>query len=343
MEDRLFDQLARESAGAPTRRTLVHGLAALVGAAGVGLGLTLDAEAKKNKKKKRRQKQKKKEKKYECDAKGKVCATPLNPCEQVACEDHKCVTSNIANGTSCGNGLECNAGQCVCPNGVCVVKVSPADMGGWAFYDDNNDVPAATAMEFGPATPPFGVGSALLEVPDGTKDKLISAHIFNGTPLADFAELQYSVYVKSAVNGLAPSLQLGIDLDPDDNKTGWQGRLVFVPNSTGPIATGAWHTFNVLDDNFGDGTGNWYFTRSSQDAGNNCPANNKCTWSEVLQAFPKIRIHPQGPDDKPGAGLGFIGAKVGRDAATNANVDGLRIKLKGSGAATTIYNFEPNS
>lgn len=117
MEDRDFDQLARESAEAPTRRTVVRGLAAVLGAAGIGLGLSLEAEAKKSKKKKRRQKQKrkqkKKEKQQECNDKGKVCATPTNPCKTVACESNKCVTSNAANGAACGTGLACDAGQCV--------------------------------------------------------------------------------------------------------------------------------------------------------------------------------------------------------------------------------------
>ncbi len=345
MENREFDQFARDLVGAPTRRNLVRGLAAILGTAGLGAGLIVGAEAGKNdksKQKKRRQRRRRQEKKYECDTKNKVCAAPTNSCQSVACESHKCVVSNVPTGTVCGNGLVCDAGQCTCPSGVCVIKVTPNNMLGWQFYDDNLDQPAATTMEFGPATPPFGVGSALLQVPDGTKDKMISAHIFNGTRLADFAELEYRVYVKNSSQGIAPSLQLGIDFDPDDANAGWQGRLVFSPSLTGAITQGTWLTFDVLDDNFGGGGGNWWATRSAS-SGGKCPQSNPCTWTEVLTEFPKIRIHPDGPDDKDGAGLGFIGMKVGRDVATNANVDGLQIKLKGSGASTTIYNFEPNS
>lgn len=44
------------------------------------------------------------------------------------------------------------------------VVVSPANMHGWGFYDDNTNGPCLVSgrMVFGPATPPLGVGSAEL-------------------------------------------------------------------------------------------------------------------------------------------------------------------------------------
>ena len=56
MENQEFDQLARESAETPTRRTIVRGIAAVLGAA--GLGLSIDARAG-NKKKRNKKKNKK--------------------------------------------------------------------------------------------------------------------------------------------------------------------------------------------------------------------------------------------------------------------------------------------
>lgn len=361
MENQKFDQFARESVDAPTRRTMLRGLAAVLGVSGLALAFGDGTEAgrKQNKKDQKREADKRKdqrkkeekkreekreEKKAECDAGGKVCVASTNPCQIVACAKQKCVTSNVGNGTVCGNGLECSSGQCVCPGGTCIVKVTPSDMLGWKFYNDQIDQPDPTTIEVGPATPPYGVGSAHLQLANTSEGKLVSAHIFNGTPLSQFDVLEYSVFVTGPGSGVAPSLQLGIDFDPDSGPTGWQGRLVFVPSATGPIPASEWRTFNVLNDSFGDGSGNWFFTQQGANGSNGvCPKSNYCTWSQVLAAFPKIRIHPQGPDEKAGAGWGFIGVKVGSgEGAVNANVDGIRIKIKGEDA-TTVYNFEPNS
>lgn len=221
-------------------------------------------------------------------------------------------------------------------NGVTVV--TPKKLHGWGFYNDQIDEPIDPDFSTGPGQPPRGDGSAHLAVVSSTEGKILSAHIFNGVQLRDFKTLQFSTYQTDSSGGASPSLQLGIDFDPKDDKTDWQGRLVYVPGATQEIKEGEWQTWDALDDRAGTGTGNWFFTQSpGKDV---CGQGNLCTLAEVLAAFPTIRIHPQGPDQNNGAGLGFIGFKVGSgDSNLDANVDKLIILVKHKGKS--IYDFEP--
>lgn len=333
MDSGRFDRLATAVAGYASRRSILSGLAA--GGAGSLLGLIggsvfEDANAKKKKKKKH-----KKDKKG-CKKKG--CTQPENPCQQAVCRGQKCRTEDKPDGTECGDGLECAAGECVCPNGVCVSRVSPANLGPWQFWNDQADPeqPIAPTFSTGPEEPPLGDGSAHLQIAGNPEGKLLSARIFAGTPLADFETLEYSMFVTSATSGTGPSLQLGVDRDPEDTTTGWQGRLVYVPSAVENVDTGEWITVDALADN---GTGNWYFTRSAQSFDNKCPLSDPCNFSEILAQFPNIRIHPD--TSGTAVGNGFIGFKVGSgEGAVDANVDALRIKIQGD-ETTTVFNFEP--
>jgi hypothetical protein len=200
-------------------------------------------------------------------------------------------------------------------------------MRGWQFYNDQADQEIGPSFESGPGTAPRGSGSAELEIESSAEGKLLAARIYRGTRLEDFAVLKYRTYVEpgEAAPGIAPSLQLGIDFRPNDAHTGWQGRMVYVPGATQTVTQGTWQTWDALDDGAGTGTGNWWFTRSNVFAEGQCPLSNPCTLAEVLTHFPDIRIHQIGDDPGNGAGIGFIGFKVG-----SAN------------EPTVIYNFEPN-
>ncbi|MCA9863980.1 MAG: hypothetical protein KC432_13200 [Thermomicrobiales bacterium] len=342
MEDQVFDQLARESAGAPTRRTLVQGLAALVGAAGVGLGLTLDAEAGKSKKKKRRQQQKKKETKkknktYECEYKDRVCATPTNPCLTVACEDHKCVTSNVANGTACGLGRQCSAGVCACPGGVCNATVTPANLDGWALYNEKTDVQIPATFETGPGSPPSGTGSAVLQTGGDPDKQMMSVRMLNGTRLDELTALTYWTYVTSSTHNTAPHFQIGITRNIDDVQDFWEGRLAFAPHMS-EVVPGGWQQWNLLDP-----ANAWFFlSKGGYPDVPHCTQSARCTFPEVLAHYPGIAINPTGPSpDNDGAGWGFIGVMVGSgEGVVDANFDAVTIEVPGS---QYNFNFEPNS
>jgi hypothetical protein len=250
---------------------------------------------------------------------------------------------------SCGVcGLQCAEGA-DCIGGECVIVVRPADMHGWQFYNDQADVPIGPTFESGPGNPPRGDGSALLKIGGSAEGKILSARIFRGTQIADFARLEYTTWVKPDIDGITgPSLQLGIDRDSVDGNTldPFQGRLVFVPSQSAlqPIATNTWQSWDVIDPAHGAA---WGLTKDFNNPTDlRCRLGTQwCTLTQVLGHFPDIRIHPIGPSPvNPGAGLGIIGFKVGSgEGIVDANVDSLAIKLDGPNQPTTIYDFEPNS
>jgi hypothetical protein len=149
--------------------------------------------------------------------------------------------------------------------------------------------------------------------------------------------LTYGTFV-AASQGSAPSLQVGIDDDPTDNYIIWQGRIVYVPSVGGnTVENGVWQTWDALDSSQGDGSGNWFFTKDPGKSA--CSQANLCTWDEVLAAAPTARIHYIPQDENNGAGLGFIGFKVGSgEGAVDANVDQLVVVTGGNGNAT--FNFD---
>lgn len=226
MESEQFDRLARASAGMPTRRTLVRGLAAILGGMGVIAAVDLDAEAGKSKAKKRKERKRKQEKRekkrkdqnYECDYQDRNCTTPTNPCQSVACVDHKCVTSTLPDGDACGTGRECDAGTCACPGGVCNATVTPSNMDGWALYDEKTNVEIPATFVTGPDTPPEGTGSAALQTGGDADKQMMSVRLLNGTRLDELTKLTYWTYVHSSTWNTVPHFQIGITRDSNDPK-----------------------------------------------------------------------------------------------------------------------------
>jgi hypothetical protein len=292
MEHQEFDQLARESVGASTRRTLVRGLAALFGVAGVGLVLADDADAKKSKKKKRRQRKRKqkrrKEKKQECNSK-KACPQSNDPCKVISCENNKCVTSNAPDGTSCAaGGRVCLSGVCGCPAGNTQdVQVTPSSLKGWFGYDDVDDVINNDLLVWGlgPDDPPYGDGSVSMSV-TGDERKNIATYQFSGIKLADISELKFTTYNPSASNntGLAASGYLHFNVDFDGSDT-WQSRLVYVPRNNGTVEEDEWQEWDAIDS--GDAV--WTYSGDNW-PGDGLPGETKKTWSEILEQYPDVRI-----------------------------------------------------
>lgn len=335
MEDQTFDQLARESAGAPTRRTLVRGLAAALGAAGVGLGVGLDAEAKKSKKQKRKQrkkKQKQKEKNYECDYKDRVCETPLNPCQQVTCENHKCVTSNVTDGTTCGADLVCEAGACVCPNGVCTVRVSSSSLSNWLGYNDVTDTVNNSILDFvtGPGTPPYGPGSVEIIAPAGSRYN-VATYQFAGTRLADLTTLRFTTYNASDSNQGSPNnsgyLHFNVDFYGSDT---WQRRLVYVPSANGTVTQDTWQEWNAIDPDalwlWSNFTGDW-------PGGGTQKGDEPKTWSEILSDYPDARFRVTDA---------FFGVRVG-EPYPDDYTENINSVTFGTSTGTTRFVFGPPS
>ncbi|MBA2453226.1 MAG: hypothetical protein H0V47_08655 [Chloroflexia bacterium] len=204
------------------------------------------------------------------------------------------------------------------------VDVTPGDMQGWVFAVESGT--GTGALVNGPDTPPIGAGSANLTVPNGAGGVVLAVAAFQGTPLADMTNLEYSTYRASGGPALAIALQFNIDFDLADGVDTFQGRMVYEPYHSGtPVLTGVWQTWNPQDN---APLGNWWFNRAP---GNSvCPQSNPCTWQEVLTAFPNAGIH---------ADLGAVILKAGSGWSTgfDGNVDALTIGVNGM---DTTYNFE---
>src|SRR4051812_13303743 len=75
-----------------------------------------------------------------------------------------------------------------------VVKtVTPANMQGWLFYNDETDVVDNSLGTFvtGPGVAPIGVGSAQISV-TGSQRRNLATYQFSGTPLATLTTLKFS-------------------------------------------------------------------------------------------------------------------------------------------------------
>jgi hypothetical protein len=209
--------------------------------------------------------------------------------------------------------------------------VSPANLNGWAFFDDNPGVGVGTGgFEEGPATPPLGAGSAFLQV-DDTARHALGTTAYAGTRFVDLSELQYASYQNNSSNpAYAPSLQFDIDYDLTDTTNPYQGRLVFEPYQAGSVQQNTWQNWDAL-------AGNWYGTRATVPVGNAnvsnpCQQATPCTRQQVLALFPNAGLR-----NTPASRLLF---KAGGPwpPSFRGNVDAFKI---GVGGARVVYDFEP--
>ena len=204
--------------------------------------------------------------------------------------------------------------------------VSPRNMRGWAFYDDNTGGPGTGSMVVGPGRPPAGRGSARLTVVTPADRQLLSTARYAGTRLDAITALSYWTYRSSPdpQNVLAIALQLDVDYDLSDANTAWQGRLVFEPYQAAgnTVLTGIWQSWDAL-------AGKWW---ASGAPGNTvCPQSKPCTWAQVLDAFPNAGLR---------AGVGYLHFKAGGGwTAFSGNVDAFTIGIRGH--ETVTWDFEP--
>lgn len=227
-----------------------------------------------------------------------------------------------------------NARLLINPAGT--VVVTPVNMRGWSFYDDQNDAACTNAavcsLVPGPDTPPAGIGSAELATPNAGDGSALILPDYAGTLLSDVSTLSYETYRQSvdAGNNLAIALQFNVDYDLTDAATDYMGRIVFEPYQTsgGNVVQDTWQTWDAL-------SGKWWGTRSTVTVGglsvaNPCVQASPCSWSALLTDFPNIGVH------------GTLGAVVLKAGSTwqgfRSNVDKLTI---GVGNVNTTFDFEP--
>src|SRR6202790_3720370 len=88
-----------------------------------------------------------------------------------------------------------------------IVVVSPNNMHGWAFFNDNNNGPGTGHMVTGPGDPPLGSGSAELSVAAPTTTTPIDRQAlgtlaYQGTLLSSITSLNYWTYQASATHAI---------------------------------------------------------------------------------------------------------------------------------------------
>lgn len=207
------------------------------------------------------------------------------------------------------------------------IVVTPNDPTWWFLQETPN---GSGTFASGPSTPPLGSGSVQLTV-DDTGGEDVGTLLYAGTMLDTITSLSYSTYRVSGSSDLAPALDL--DVDTVSSTTAWEGRLVYEPYYTHAVPTGAWVTWNPLDNASSSGIGNWWFTGAP---GNTvCPISAPCTWAEILADFPNADVRPPAEMGELlfKAGGGWTGGFVG-------NVDAFSIGVNG---VTTTYDFELSS
>ncbi len=200
------------------------------------------------------------------------------------------------------------------------VTVTPSNMQGWGFVDDNGNG-GTGQMVSGPASPPLGSGSAELSVDDTTQGYALATAAYAGTPLADISDLGYSSYQPGPT--LAIALQFDVKYRTSD--TSYDGRLVYEPYQNGHVTVGSgWQSWSPLD-------GIWWASHTGPTNGTNglCPISAPCDWSTILSDFPDATISG-GVLFKAGSGW----------SSFDGNVDAFTIGVNGT---DTTYDFEASA
>jgi hypothetical protein len=217
------------------------------------------------------------------------------------------------------------------------VVVSPANMHGWAFYDDNTGGPCLVTVDCrmvtGPREPPLGVGSAELAANVLTEANHLGLFSrYNGVLFRTVTSLSYWTYRQSPPDPsvLAIALQFNVDYDLSDANTTWQGRVVFEPYLTGAtVRSNKWQRWNAQA-----GRGWWSTEPAAALAANPaaapCTQAAPCSWAELIAKYPRSGVHQA---------LGKVLLQAGGFwTLFRGNTDALTIGVAGR---STTYDFEP--
>ncbi|MBL8181931.1 MAG: carboxypeptidase regulatory-like domain-containing protein, partial [Blastocatellia bacterium] len=249
------------------------------------------------------------------------------------------VTATIAGGTFVDGAGNPNAASTSVDNNVQFnlvntnITVTPSDMLGWSFVQENAGV-ASGRMMTGPATPPLGTGSARITV-DATAGQAFMKDAYSGVRFADITALSYSAYQHSGANpSIHATLAFDVDSDVTDGINGYQGRIVYEPynDPANTFTPATWQTFDAMSPTAkfwgSSGSGVRPLTVA-------CPQSAPCTKAQILTLFPNLGIR----NNVPMTSIGRVIFKVGSGAAPglDASVDNLVI---GVNSVNDTYNFD---
>jgi hypothetical protein len=252
---------------------------------------------------------------------------------------NKCVTSNVADDTTCGADLVCSAGACVCPNGVCTVRVTESNLGNWVGYDDSTNKIDNSILQFrsGPAKPPYGSGSVELDSPSPERNN-VATYEYAGTKLSDLTALSFTLYTPTQGNDGTNTayLQFNVSFFGDED---YQYRLRYTPKENGNVSYDKWDEWDAIDG----GNAEWRWTPGASTGisywptpvggGANVGRSAPKTWAQLLTDYPDIMIHPTD---------GFLGIRDGQTNTVQNTADIGSITI-GTASGITRFVFGPES
>lgn len=208
------------------------------------------------------------------------------------------------------------------------VVVNQTSIGGWLFYNDENDVIDPTLGSFvpGPGTTPLGTGSAQISV-SGTQRRNLATYQFSGTPLASITTLKYSTYNPSAGNGGSANrsgyLNFNIDFNGSDT---WQRRISYIPSVNGTVIQNTWQEWDTING----GNALWLYSGPTW-PGTATPGTTARTWNDIVTSYPGVRMRVTDS---------FLGIRVGEPYADGytENIDAFKF---GTSSGTTQFDFDP--
>jgi hypothetical protein len=207
------------------------------------------------------------------------------------------------------------------------IKVTPSNMQGWSFINDQTDGAGSGSLVIGPGSPPLGVGSAHFELSGSTDGQIVAKAAYQGVKLSDLTSLTYSTYVSSATTGNAQAVALQFNVS-NGISTAYQGRIVFEPYQNADqqtLAKDSWQSWDAINS----GNAKWWFSKPSFFSGQ-CGQASPCTWDYIKTQFANVQIHPT---------YGAVVLKAGSGWNDfDGNVDALTVGVQGD---NTIYDFEP--
>lgn len=214
------------------------------------------------------------------------------------------------------------------------VMTGLASPSNWIYYTQQT---AGVTPVNGPATPPLGSGSMRMftgagnpgcPTPGGGGKAWLSTYAHDNTLLSAITTFSYSTYVTAGQPGIAPALNLYVDLDGNGTRdTTLVFEPVYVVGQQGPVVSGTWQTWDTLN-----GPGWWYTTNFG-------PLTNRLNefrpLSYYIGLFPNARIVSW-------TGLPGVNVVVGQNSCGNPwqNFDG-NVDSVVFNAST--YDFEPGS
>jgi hypothetical protein len=271
----------------------MRGLVGVLGAAGLGALIGQEDSSARRRRRHRRRRQ--------C-RRNNQCEAPLNPCQEARCKKGRCKTKTRADGTVCGDGLVCQDGACLCPDGICTVQVTPGNPSAWVGLADcgcGSGTVDNSLLTFvsGPGSPPFGAGSVEITGEDPLDFVALGTYQFANTRLSQITTLQYSTYQPSTNPGtdvVVGILQFGIDFFGDNFPL--QGRLVYDPTQNGEsVAQDTWQTWDAING----GSAQWFYFGGIgiwPDTGDpGIPDTDPMTWAQIVAKYPEARINFNDP------------------------------------------------